>query len=125
MSPAKSLPMQAMMLWMAGNTVQIFSISIVVMLLYQPIKAILSIQTAFIPFRQSEEENVTLRSSKSSIGGDDALIPAKLTFFAFQLLLFSMGLWKCQGMGLLPTSESDWLSFYPPLEYEQLVARPL
>ncbi|ELU39922.1 hypothetical protein AG1IA_06052 [Rhizoctonia solani AG-1 IA] len=39
-SPAKSLPMNAFMLYMSGNSVQIFSIGILVMLLLNPLKAV-------------------------------------------------------------------------------------
>jgi len=39
-APAKSLPMQAFMLYMSGSGVQIFSIGIVFMLLFSPFKNI-------------------------------------------------------------------------------------
>ncbi len=42
-SPAKSLPMNAFMLYMSGGGVQIFSIGILAMLLLNPIKAVSSI----------------------------------------------------------------------------------
>lgn len=42
-SPAKSLPMNAFMLYMSGSGVQIFSIGILVMLLFNPFKAVASI----------------------------------------------------------------------------------
>ena len=38
MAPARSIPMNAFMMWMAGNSVQIFSILIVVMLLWNTLK---------------------------------------------------------------------------------------
>lgn len=44
-SPAKSLPMNAFMLYMSGNSVQIFSIGILVMLLLNPLKAIANINS--------------------------------------------------------------------------------
>jgi ER membrane protein complex subunit 4 len=42
-SPAKSLPMQAFMLYMSGGGVQIFSIGIVFMLLFTPFKNLAAI----------------------------------------------------------------------------------
>jgi len=42
-SPAKSLPMQAFMLYMSGGGVQIFSMGIVAMLLFNPFKALASL----------------------------------------------------------------------------------
>ncbi|KAG8733212.1 hypothetical protein FRC11_007863 [Ceratobasidium sp. 423] len=49
-SPAKSLPMNAFMLYMSGNSVQIFSIGILVMLLLNPLKAVANINSAFASF---------------------------------------------------------------------------
>jgi hypothetical protein len=45
MAPAKSVPMNAFMLYMSGSGVQIFSMMVVGMLLTNPLKAILSIKT--------------------------------------------------------------------------------
>ena len=45
-SPAKSLPMQAFMLYMSGGGVQIFSMGIVFMLLSSPFKNLASINTS-------------------------------------------------------------------------------
>ncbi len=42
-APAKSLPMQAFMLYMSGGGVQIFSMGIVAMLLWTPFKNIAGI----------------------------------------------------------------------------------
>lgn len=44
-SPGKSLPMNAFMLYMSGGGVQIFSIGILAMLLLNPIKAVSTINT--------------------------------------------------------------------------------
>ena len=44
-SPAKSLPMQAFMLYMSGGGVQIFSMGIVFMLLSSPFKNLAAINT--------------------------------------------------------------------------------
>ena len=35
----------------------------------------------------------------------------KLAFVVLQLLIITLGLWKCQSMGLLPNAQSDWLAF--------------
>ncbi|KAG8855693.1 hypothetical protein FRB96_006737 [Tulasnella sp. 330] len=42
-SPAKSLPMNAFMLYMSGSSLQIFSIGILAMLLLNPVKAMAGI----------------------------------------------------------------------------------
>jgi hypothetical protein len=44
-SPVKSLPMQAFMLYMSGGGVQIFSMGIVAMLLLSPFKNLSAINT--------------------------------------------------------------------------------
>lgn len=46
MAPAKSLPMQAFMLYMSGGGVQIFSMGIVFMLLSSPFKNVASMNTS-------------------------------------------------------------------------------
>jgi hypothetical protein len=45
-APAKSLPMQALMLYMSGGGVQIFSMGIVFMLLLTPFKNIAAMNTS-------------------------------------------------------------------------------
>lgn len=48
-SPAKSLPMQAFMLYMSGGGVQIFSMGIVFMLMFNPFKNVAAINTGTCP----------------------------------------------------------------------------
>ena len=54
-SPAKSLPMQAFMLYMSGGGVQIFSMGIVFMLLSSPFKNLAGINTGAFPHLSSLE----------------------------------------------------------------------
>ena len=42
-APGKSLPMNLMIMWMSGNSVQIFSMMIVMMLIMNPLKGITTI----------------------------------------------------------------------------------
>ncbi|RSH87344.1 hypothetical protein EHS25_003253 [Saitozyma podzolica] len=51
LSPAKSLPMQAIMLYFSGSGIQIFSLGMIFMLLTSPISAVLNIFRAFEAFR--------------------------------------------------------------------------
>ncbi|KAH0830242.1 hypothetical protein J3R83DRAFT_1602 [Lanmaoa asiatica] len=101
-SPAKSLPMQAFMLYMSGGGVQIFSMGIVLMLLLTPIKNIASMNAAFSPFMPT----TTTTSSSST-----TLSLQKLTYILCNILTLVVGLWKCRSMGLLPTGTGDWLAF--------------
>jgi hypothetical protein len=41
------------------------------------------------------------------------LLPVAV-YLVIQLGNFGLGLWKCNGMGLLPTTPSDWLAFLEP-----------
>jgi len=100
-SPAKSLPMQAFMLYMSGGGVQIFSMGIVFMLLITPFKNFAAINTAFAPFAPSPS------SPKSLL----VLPLQKLVYILANLLTLALGLWKCRSMGLLPTGTGDWLAF--------------
>jgi len=98
LAPAKTIPMNAFMLWMSGSGIQIFSILITGMLLMQPVRALVALPKAFVGYE-------TKRGS---------LLMPKLAFVCAQILVLAMGLYKLQSMGLLPTAASDWLAFLPP-----------
>ncbi|KAI0737899.1 hypothetical protein C8Q80DRAFT_1222632 [Daedaleopsis nitida] len=100
-APAKSLPMQAFMLYMSGGGVQIFSMGIIFMLLSSPFKNLASINTAFAPFAPAS-------SSPKSFS---TLPLQKIVYFICNLFTLGLGLWKCRSMGLLPTGTGDWLAF--------------
>ncbi|KAI8384721.1 uncharacterized protein BYT42DRAFT_597823 [Radiomyces spectabilis] len=115
MSPAKNIPMNAIMIYMTGNGVQIFSVMITAMLFIQPVKAIMSLKQTFERF---ETPGAAARAQP----GADLLLP-KLTFIAIHVLTMLLGVYKINAMGLLPTTTSDWLAFLPPkhvLEYSAL-----
>ncbi|KZT53668.1 DUF1077-domain-containing protein [Calocera cornea HHB12733] len=99
-SPAKTLPMNAFMLYMSGSGVQIFSITSIVMLLFSPFKAISGLEKAFAPF---------LPTATASSG--DPLFLQKTVYMLVNLLPVALALWKCQQMGLIPTGTGDWLAF--------------
>ncbi|KAI9456093.1 hypothetical protein HD554DRAFT_220847 [Boletus coccyginus] len=98
-APAKSLPMQALMLYMSGGGVQVFSMGIVLMLLLTPVKNIAGMNAAFAPFSPTTTPTPT------------ALPLQKLTYVLCNVLTLVVGLWKCRSMGLLPTGTGDWLAF--------------
>ncbi|KNZ46226.1 uncharacterized protein VP01_745g7 [Puccinia sorghi] len=100
LAPAKQVPMQAFMMWMSGSGVQIFSVMMVYMLIKGAITASISVNQTFQPF----ESTASPSSSKPK-----SLVAQKLTFIACQSLLLLLGLWKVDGMGLLPTRMSDWI----------------
>ncbi|KAF9918364.1 hypothetical protein BX616_009157 [Lobosporangium transversale] len=112
LAPGKSLPMQAFMLWMSGNSVQIFSVAITAMLMFSPIRALMSMSQVFERYETVSPVKVSFMDSKLAF--------PKMTFVAMQILTILLGMWKLNSMGLLPTSHSDWLAFLDPktpLEY--------
>ncbi|KAH9930950.1 DUF1077-domain-containing protein [Fomitopsis serialis] len=100
-APAKSLPMQAFMLYMSGGGVQIFSMGIVFMLLSSPFKNIATMNTAFAPFAPSSAPPKAFST----------LALQKVVYVLCSILTLALGLWKCRSMGLLPTGTGDWLAF--------------
>ncbi|KAG0017681.1 hypothetical protein BGZ82_000679 [Podila clonocystis] len=106
LAPGKQLPMQAFMLWMSGNSVQIFSVAITAMLMFSPIKALFSMSQVFERYETVSPVKVPFTESKLAL--------PKVTFIAMQILTILLGMWKLNAMGLLPTSHSDWLAFLDP-----------
>ncbi|KAF9024768.1 hypothetical protein BGZ52_010378 [Haplosporangium bisporale] len=106
LAPGKQLPMQAFMLWMSGNSVQIFSVAITAMLMFSPIKALFSMSQVFERYETVSPVKVHFTDSKLAL--------PKVTFIAMQILTILLGMWKLNAMGLLPTSHSDWLAFLDP-----------
>ncbi|KAJ6606351.1 endoplasmic reticulum protein [Mycena vulgaris] len=101
-APAKSLPMQAFMLYMSGGGVQIFSMGIVFMLLLTPFKNLAGINDAFAQFAPSTAKNPKALTT---------LPLQKFVYVACNVLTLMVGLWKCRSMGLLPLGTGDWLAF--------------
>ncbi|AED91596.1 TMEM85/ER membrane protein complex subunit 4 [Arabidopsis suecica] len=97
-SPFKNLMMMGFMMWMAGNTVHLFSIGITFSALWQPISALQSVGKIFEPFKDNKVE----------------LLMPKLVFLALNLGGLALGVWKLNTLGLLPTHASDWVSSLPP-----------
>ncbi|KAF1960722.1 transmembrane protein 85 [Byssothecium circinans] len=96
-APAKQLPMNAIGMYMTGNTLQIFSIFMVFTLFKTPIMAVIALQKTFAPFETPATSN--------------RLIVVKLTYVLTNMLMLALGIWKVNGMGLLPTTRSDWLAW--------------
>ncbi|KAK4099297.1 hypothetical protein N658DRAFT_498444 [Parathielavia hyrcaniae] len=97
LAPIKSLPMTGIMMYMSGNSLQIFSIMMVFMAFKNPIMGIIGTNQAFERF-----ETETNRTK---------ILQVKLTYVVMQLLALALGIWKVNGMGLLPTTRSDWLAW--------------
>jgi hypothetical protein len=88
LAPAKQLPMNAIGMYMSGNSLQIFSIMMVMMLFKGPITAMFNINGTF---QRLESE-----------GNRQQMVMVKLAFVGCNLLALALGIWKVNGMGLLP-----------------------
>ncbi|KAK9462407.1 uncharacterized protein V1516DRAFT_670178 [Lipomyces oligophaga] len=97
MGPSKSLPMNAIMSWFSGSSLQIFSLTMTFMLFSNPVKAIAGISSTFTRF-ESEENSARI-------------LQAKFVFVIMQLATVAVGVWKMSSMGVLPTKRSDWLAW--------------
>ncbi|XP_060526049.1 ER membrane protein complex subunit 4 [Cylas formicarius] len=103
LTPLKQVPMNLFIMYMAGNSISIFPIMMVGMLLMRPIQAIWSTKATF---KMMETSNAWLQILVYVIGN---------------LVNVGLALYKCHSMGLLPTYASDWLAFVePPIRNEYL-----
>ncbi|CAK7225155.1 hypothetical protein SBRCBS47491_005795 [Sporothrix bragantina] len=106
LGPIKNLPMTAIMMYMSGNSLQIFSIMMVFMAFKNPIMGILGTQQTFERFETP--------------GNRGQILQVKLAFVAMQILALALGVWKINGMGLLPTTRSDWLAWEAPRDTSEV-----
>ncbi|PHH73283.1 hypothetical protein CDD82_5552 [Ophiocordyceps australis] len=88
LAPVKSLPMTAIMMYMSGNSLQIFSIMMVFMAFKNPLVGLLNTNQAFERF-QTDSNNAKL-------------LQTKLVYVAMQMVALAVGVWKINAMGLLP-----------------------
>ncbi|KAJ4834337.1 hypothetical protein Tsubulata_037535 [Turnera subulata] len=99
-APFKNLLMMGFMMWMAGNTVHLFSIGITFSALWQPISALQGVGKVFEPYKDNKVD----------------LLGPKLLFIALNLGGLALGIWKLNTLGLLPTHASDWVSSLSPAQ---------
>lgn len=96
LGPLKQVPMNLFIMYMAGNSISIFPIMMVGMLIVRPVKAVFTTQSTF-----------------KMVEGTQA-IGQKFVYFIGNVVNIMLALYKCQSMGLLPTHSSDWLAFEEP-----------
>jgi hypothetical protein len=80
--------MNAIMMYMSGNSLQIFSIMMVFMLFKGPIQGLINTNNVFAKF-----DSETLRGK---------LLGVKAVYVLMQFVLLGLGVWKVNAMGLLP-----------------------
>lgn len=79
------------------KNLQIFSLMMVAMLFKGPLQAIAATNTMFTKLETE--------------GNKGKMILVKATYVAMQCMLLALGVWKIGQMGLLPTTQSDWVAF--------------
>ncbi|WAR12758.1 EMC4-like protein [Mya arenaria] len=94
LAPLKQIPMNFFIMWMAGNTISIFPIMMVGMMFFRPIQALMSASNT--AFKMIEGRQATLQ---------------KFVYIVGNMVSLGLAVYKCQTMGLLPTTASDWLAF--------------
>ncbi len=80
-----------------ANGLQIFSLMMVAMLFKGPLQAIAATNSTFTKLETE--------------GNKGKMILVKATFVGMQCMLLALGVWKIGQMGLLPTTQSDWVAF--------------
>lgn len=104
MEPLKQVGFMCFMLWMSGNSLQLFSIMMLSSCIYSPFQAIANVTKVF-----PKNKDV------------DVMIPRALycVVYVGQLIFAA---YKLDKMGLLPTHASDWSSqLQPPVYLERSV----
>lgn len=107
-SPAKNIPMNLIMSYMTGNSLQLIPIMMTLMLLWTPLAAIFTQTGAgFRPY--------TTEKNKAEV-----ILP-KVTYVFCNLVIILIGLWKLDRMGIIPYHEADWLDWkFPAMKTETL-----
>jgi Protein of unknown function (DUF1077) len=99
--PTRGLCTSALMLYMCGNSVQIFSVMTVVTVLVMHVQALLGTRALFRGVVQRDPD----------LAGH--LLP-QIAIHAFLCFVgVAAALYKCGKMGFLPTEESDWIGLLP------------
>ena len=86
--PGKQIMMNGFMMYMSGNTLNIFSISITSMAIMTPIQSIFGVTKTFAPYPNSS-------------------MP-QLVYLILNLVWLAIGLYKMKSMNLLPVTSADW-----------------
>ena len=95
LGPVKQVPMNLFIMYMSGSSISIFPIMIIGMMVFRPIKAMMAFKETFKVLDQDANSSIL----------------QKIVWIFGNLLGICVALWKCQSMGMLPTSPSDWLAF--------------
>jgi hypothetical protein len=90
-APVKQIVMNGFMMYMSGNTLNMFSISICSMAIMSPLTSLFKLKPTFQPFEE----------------GTDLTVP-KILYLMLNLVWLSVGLYKMKSMQLLPSTSADY-----------------
>ncbi|KAH8914340.1 hypothetical protein BT69DRAFT_1232708 [Atractiella rhizophila] len=99
--------MQGFMMYMSGNSIQIYSLFMLYMLFKNVIGGVMGVNKTFQPLAAP----IHAPGSKGTPQPTQSLLPQKAMFVICQLLLVGVGFYKANSMGLLPSREdfsSKW-----------------
>jgi hypothetical protein len=108
LQPGQQIAMQAFMMYMSGNQLNMFSINVTSMAIISPLTAIFSIDQVF---RKVQHDSTT-------DDANDMLQIPKLIYLALNLAFLCVGLYKMSSMRLLPTTSADWIS---KIEWKEMI----
>eukprot|EP01147_Barroeca_monosierra_P000760 gene760-4050_t len=103
--PLQGILMNLFMLWMMGSSVNLFTFPMLGYMVYSPIIAISSISSEF-----------------AKLSKDQSFILPKIVYALGQLAVIGLAAWKCSGLGLIPTTQGDWLEFLPHVPHQVNIA---
>jgi hypothetical protein len=88
LAPVKGLPMTGIMMYMSGNSLQIFSIMMVFMAFKNPLMGLVNTNAAFEKYQTPHNSG--------------AIFQTKAVYVLCQIVALAVGIWKVNNMGLLP-----------------------
>lgn len=106
-SPFRTVVTSGFALFMTGSTVQFFSVMTTLTVLFMQLRTMFSLRSAFSPILQNEPH---LANNPGRI------IPQLLVYVLVCSLGVAIALYKCQLLGFLPTTQSDYISLLPSSE---------
>lgn len=108
--PGKSILMNAFMMYMSGSQLNMWSITVVSGAIANPIKSLLSVNSAFSRFEDPS-------------GKVDLNMP-KLVYCVLNMIWLGVGLYKMSKMRLLPTMSSDFAGTIVWKQMEEITSIP-
>merc|ERR1712002_745535 len=85
LGPLKQVPMNLFIMYMSGNTISIFPIMMVIMMMVRPVKTMFSINSTFKALDANE-------SALANLG-------KKIVYVLGNLINIALAIYKCQSMG--------------------------